>query len=155
LTAKAHGERPGLRALLKLAGLKVTPVRMEILDYLVKAGHPLSHAEIHSALPDMDRVTIYRTLTSFTEADIAHQIQGLDGTWRFCAHERDSEGCPGNHPHFLCESCGRMFCLLDQHMPRVDVREDDIVKSKQFVLYGLCAECAVKPKRGKARERTL
>jgi Fur family ferric uptake transcriptional regulator/Fur family zinc uptake transcriptional regulator len=142
LTAKEHGERPGLRALLKLAGLKVTPVRMEILDYLVEAGHPLSHAEIHSALPGMDRVTIYRTLTAFTETDIAHQIQGPDGSWRFCAHERSFEGCPGNHPHFLCESCGRMVCLLDQHMPRVEVAEGDIVKSKQFVLHGKCSECA-------------
>lgn len=131
----------GLKGILRDAGLKITPVRLEILQFLARAARPLSHADILAHIPHLDRVTLYRTLASFADADIAHQVQGLDGTWRFCAHARRGERCPGNHPHFLCTSCGRMVCLLDQRMPRVDVPEGYGVEGKQFVVYGICEEC--------------
>ena len=35
-----------------------------------------------------------------------------------------------------------MSCLLDQTMPFVEVPEDTVVEAKQFVVYGICAECA-------------
>ena len=130
-----------MKSILKSAKLKVTPPRLAVLSHLIEAGRPLSHTEIHEQMPDMDRVTLYRTLTAFVESDIAHQVQGLDGMWRFCAHSRGAGGCPGNHPHFLCTVCGRMTCLLDQSMPRVGVPEGCRVDGKQLVAYGTCAEC--------------
>jgi Fur family ferric uptake transcriptional regulator/Fur family zinc uptake transcriptional regulator len=133
-----------LKALLRRTGIKVTPIRLEVLGYLLNTGQPVSHADVQSALPLLDRVTIYRTLASFVESGIAHQVQGRDGMWHFCAHDPDSSGCPGNHPHFLCTSCGKMICLLDQRMPRVSVTEGNVVEGKQFVAYGLCQECAAK-----------
>jgi Fur family ferric uptake transcriptional regulator/Fur family zinc uptake transcriptional regulator len=138
-----------LRAMLRGAGVKVTPIRLEILDYLLNTAQPLSHADVQSALPTLDRVTIYRTLSAFVSSGIAHQVQGLDGMWHFCAHDPDVSGCPGDHPHFLCTSCGKMICLLGQNLPRIDVQEGNIVEGKQFVAYGLCPECAKKAKRAK------
>ena len=35
-----------------------------------------------------------------------------------------------------------MSCLLDQTMPFVEVPEYTVVEAKQFVVYGICAECA-------------
>jgi Fur family ferric uptake transcriptional regulator/Fur family zinc uptake transcriptional regulator len=139
--AKIHDNADLMREALKAAGLKVTPPRLEVFGCLLEAGRPLSHAEIQSGLPDLDRVTLYRTLSSFVGADIAHQVQGLDGMWRFCAHHREGVGCPGNHPHFLCASCGAMTCLTDQSLPRVEVGPGFEVSGKQFVAYGLCVDC--------------
>jgi Fur family ferric uptake transcriptional regulator/Fur family zinc uptake transcriptional regulator len=133
-----------LGAMLKSAGLKTTPPRLDVLKRLVEAGRPVSHSELRDAMPEMDRVTLYRTLFAFVEADIAHQVQGLDGTWRFCSHERGVAGCPGNHPHFLCVSCGMMVCLTDQELPRIQTPEGYTVQGKQLVAYGKCPECAVK-----------
>ena len=76
-------------------------------------------------------------------------MQGIDGVWRFCAHGEGADGCPGDHPHFLCLECGRMFCLADQKMPRVKVPAGVEVEGKQFVVYGRCAECAVQKKTGR------
>jgi Fur family ferric uptake transcriptional regulator/Fur family zinc uptake transcriptional regulator len=145
----AESRNDALRAILRGAGVKVTPIRLEVLDYLLKTGQPLSHTDVQSAFPMLDRVTIYRTLASFVSAGIAHQVQGLDGVWHFCAHDPDVSGCPGNHPHFLCMSCGKMICLLSQNMPRIDVTEGNIVSGKQFVAYGLCHECAKHAKNAK------
>jgi Fur family ferric uptake transcriptional regulator/Fur family zinc uptake transcriptional regulator len=102
----------------------------------------MAHAEIQDALPDMDRVTLYRTLANFVAKEVAHQVQGPDGAWRFCAHPPDTKGCPGNHPHFLCSSCGKMICLTDQSLARVSVPDGYAVCGKQTVVYGKCSNCA-------------
>lgn len=130
-----------IKSILRSASLKVTPPRVSVLSYLIEEGRPLSHTEIQEKMPEMDRVTLYRTLSAFVDADIAHQVQGLDGMWRFCAHERKQGVCPGNHPHFLCARCGTMVCLLDQEMPRVDVPAGCGVTGKQLVVYGTCSAC--------------
>lgn len=142
-----------LESTIREAGLKVTPVRLEILNFLTGSGRPVSHSEVLSSLPHLDRVTIYRTLSSFVEADIAHQVQGLDGMWRFCAHSKEEGSCPGDHPHFLCTSCGRMTCLLGQSMPRVGVPAGYGVEGKQFVVYGKCENCIGKDERSSDHRR--
>ena len=131
-----------LRKTLRTAGLNVPPLRIKVLGHLMDAARPLSHSEIQVIMPDIDRVTLYRTLSAFVNADIAHQVQCLDGMWRFCAHIRDGCECPGNHPHFLCLSCGMMVCLTWQAMPRIDVPDGCAVNGKQMVVYGKCQNCA-------------
>jgi Fur family ferric uptake transcriptional regulator/Fur family zinc uptake transcriptional regulator len=130
--------------LLRYYGLRVTKSRTDILKFLLDASRPLAHWEIQEALPELDRVTLYRTLSFFVENGAAHQVQGPDGAWRFCAHSPDQKNCPGNHPHFLCESCGKMICLADQRLVRVAVPDDYEVRGKQFVVYGKCSACAKK-----------
>lgn len=128
--------------ILSGAGLRVTRQRETVLSLLLERGEPMSHAEINSALAEpLDKVTLYRTLQALEAADIVHQVQGPDGAWRFCAHDMGTKGCPGGHPHFLCLACGRMTCLKDQEIPRVEVPEGVRVEGKQLVVYGRCAEC--------------
>lgn len=128
--------------ILGAAGLRATHQRKVVLSLLVEKGSPLSHSEISSILTEpLDKVTLYRTLQTLTSAGIVHQVQGLDGVWRFCAHDPDTEGCPGDHPHFLCLHCGKMFCFTDQRLPRIEVPEGMLVEGKQLVVYGCCSEC--------------
>jgi Fur family ferric uptake transcriptional regulator/Fur family zinc uptake transcriptional regulator len=129
-------------ALLRSSGLRVTRQREEILRFLIEKGRPLSHAEVQDAIPELDRVTLYRTLTCFVEKEVAHQVQGPDGAWRFCAHPPKQDACPGNHPHFLCSACGKMTCLTDQKLARVELPEGYEVEGKQFVVYGKCSGCS-------------
>ncbi|MDL2298014.1 transcriptional repressor [Synergistaceae bacterium OttesenSCG-928-D05] len=129
--------------ILSESGLRATKQRVVVLELLIKKGSPLSHSEISSMLAEpLDKVTLYRTLQTLQSAGIVHQVQGLDGVWRFCAHDQGMEGCPGDHPHFLCLHCGKMVCLPEQHMPRVEVPKGIKVEGKQLVVYGCCAECA-------------
>jgi Fur family ferric uptake transcriptional regulator len=135
--------------LLRQAGKKVTPARLEVLNSLIRLGCLISQADL-SRLPQLkrcDRVTLYRTLNVLRKSGLVHAVQGTDGTWRFCAHKLDGAGCPGNHPHFLCLSCGRMDCLIGQKMPRIEVPLNVKVQGKQFVVYGQCADCALRGKR--------
>ncbi len=134
--------------ILILKNIRPTPVRRDILELLYSEACPLTAGEIISLQKSKaaDRVTIYRTLYTLAEGGLVHQVQGLDGAWRFCAHPPAKHGCPGNHPHFLCRECGSMRCLTEQRLPRVEVPADVEVKGKQLVVYGLCKACARKEK---------
>ncbi|MBN2051664.1 MAG: transcriptional repressor [Spirochaetales bacterium] len=140
--------------LLKKAKLRRNELRTNLLLFLMNQAKPLSHSEIldHNLFKNLDRVTIYRTLTKFQEAKLLHVIEGIDGIRRYCAHDPGQLGCPGNHPHFFCEGCLTMTCLTDQRMPRVDVEEGALVRGKQLVVYGLCPDCAKKSPIGKIRQ---
>lgn len=129
--------------ILAHAKLRATWQRKAVLELLLEKGCPMSHGEVSAALTEsLDRVTLYRTLQALTDAAIVHQVQGLDGAWRFCAHDTEASGCPGGHPHFLCVSCGRMTCLTDQPLQHIEMPAGVEVKGKQLVVYGRCANCA-------------
>ncbi|MDR1977378.1 MAG: transcriptional repressor [Synergistaceae bacterium] len=116
-----------LASFLGEKGVRATPLRLRVLEILMEKGDPLSHTEIFERSAQAggapDRVTLYRTLAAFADSRIVHQILGTDGTLRFCMHDPFRPGCPGNHPHFLCRICGRMICLSDQALPRVEIPE--------------------------------
>lgn len=134
--------------LLRQAGARATPVRLQVLDCLIGKGYPISHPDLAKLpeLEDYDRVTLYRTLNLLRKAGLVHAVQGMDGAWRFCAHKPDVEGCPGNHPHFLCLSCGCMICLIRQRLPHIEISADMMVQGKQLVVYGRCSVCALREK---------
>jgi len=136
--------------ILTLKNIRPTQARRQILELLYREACPLTAGEIIALQKGKaaDRVTIYRTLYTLAECGLVHQVQGLDGAWRFCAHPPAKHGCPGNHPHFLCRECGRMICLTKQKLSWVEVPADVEVKGKQLVIYGFCSSCARKKKRG-------
>ena len=69
-------------------GLRATPFREELLSLLRAEGLPLSHQEIQGRFREkVDRVTLYRNLELLRTHGLVHQVQGLDGAWRFCAHD--------------------------------------------------------------------
>ena len=129
------------------ARLRPTEARLSVLRTLFGAGRPMTHGEVQERLDEAtDRVTLYRTLATLERAGLVHRVQGTDGAWRFCAHRPDVEGCPGDHPHFLCLDCGLMICLTGQSLPHVDVPQGCSVAGKQLVVYGLCPTCRAEGK---------
>ena len=131
-------------ALLKLNGVRPTPLRKETLSLLLEAAEPLALKDLseHFTGKRPDRVSLYRTLSLLEQKGIVHKVMGADGAWRYCAHSPEDEGCPGNHAHFLCLACGRMICLPEQHIPLIDLPGGYVVEGKQLMAYGRCCECA-------------
>ncbi len=129
--------------LLRASGLRSTRTRRLVLEVLDAVDRPLSHQEIaeHPDTCDLDRVTLYRTLTTLQKAGLIHRVQGADGTWRFCGHRTPQGQCGGDHIHFLCVDCNRMSCLPDQPLPWVEEPEGAEVIGKQLVVHGRCARC--------------
>ncbi|MBN1656474.1 MAG: transcriptional repressor [Deltaproteobacteria bacterium] len=129
--------------LLHAAGIRKTKAREIVLQVLKESDRPLSHQEIADLEQTrvLDRVTLYRTLTTLQKAGLLHRVQGVDGVWRFRGHQTHSGRCGGNHIHFLCLKCSQMSCLPEQPLPWIKEPDGAEVFGKQLVVYGRCARC--------------
>jgi len=126
------------------AGIRSTKARAQVLAAILSAGRSLSHPELAGLLPDLDRVTVFRSLKALKASGLLHGIQGLDGILRYVANPVGRKGCPGRHPHFLCLECGAMSCLSEQKLPHVRVPVGAEVAGKQYLVYGICPRCSAK-----------
>ena len=106
-----------VRAQIRGAGLRCTAARLAVMQYLMSASGPLTHAEVSEAVVPangFDRATIYRNLTELTEAGLVSRVELGDHVWRFELKRAGHDHARGeDHPHFLCTTCGEVSCLDD------------------------------------------
>ena len=77
-------------SILKRSGLSITEGRKKILDLFLGKEGALAHSDIEKNTDAaFDRVTVYRTLQSFVEKGIIHQIPTTDNSvlYALCRHE--------------------------------------------------------------------
>ncbi|MFZ6726669.1 Fur family transcriptional regulator [Undibacterium sp. MH2W] len=145
-------------ALLLANGVRATGARSQVLMVLLDSKRALSHLEVQSALPEMDRVTLYRALDCLTDAGIAHKISGDDRVFRYSTGSESTSGgsvagAQHAHAHFKCTRCTRVFCLDDERHPellyqqwqtRLQAALGPGFQSQEIELTikGWCAECA-------------
>jgi Fur family transcriptional regulator, ferric uptake regulator len=133
--------------LLKSINMSVTDSRRQILDlFLGKKGDALKHSDIEKSLEGLDRVTIYRTLQTFSEKGIIHSIPASDGSARYAlCHGHCSEGHHhDNHVHFHCQECGTTQCLDDVMIPFVKLPRGFLSETIEMVITGYCNNCSEK-----------
>jgi Fur family ferric uptake transcriptional regulator len=105
-----------VQARIRGVGLRCTAARVAVLQYLISATGPLTHAEVSEAVgpsKGFDRATIYRNLTELTEAGLASRVELGDHVWRFEAKRAGGGHKGDDHPHFVCTTCGEVSCLDD------------------------------------------
>lgn len=107
-----------LKTRLRDAGLRATASRIAVLECMIAAHGPLTHADVCEKLADagFDRATVYRNLADLTDAGLMRRSDLGDHLWRF---ELKAEGAHEDHaadeihPHFVCTECGNVACLPD------------------------------------------
>lgn len=103
-----------------------------------------SLADLEDALPTLDRSTLFRTLTLFSEAHLLHDIDDGTGSQKYCVcHVDDTRHCMG-HVHLTCRNCHRTFCLTHVTIPSVALPAGFMPEQTEYVVKGLCADCAKK-----------
>jgi len=126
--------------LLRAAGVKVTPGRVRVLEALLAAAQPLSHADLEARLPDADRVTLYRVLDSLVACGLALKAVDARGVFRFSASAARREH--GGHVHFRCTDCGGVFCLKAAPPPPPKLPRGFRLAEVEYDVRGVCASCA-------------
>lgn len=157
LSKKAHSHSHSERAetLLRTQGLKVTECRLLVLRSLLDRHKPSTAQELLEDLSPhgLDQVTVYRTLTTLVENQIAQQVSTIDGSRRFEVHA--CEGCRVDHPHLQCRACGALECLEQRVLPTLMIPTQVggyAIDEARLYLLGRCPKC----QKGKAsRSRTL
>ena len=130
--------------ILKRNGLSVTGSRKKILELFLDAQGALAHADIeNNAAVSFDRVTVYRTLQTFVEKGIIHQIPTTDNSilYALCKHNCEQGHHHDNHVHFICNICDKTFCLDDVTVPDVKLPTGFTPSQAAMVVTGVCIDC--------------
>ncbi|HEX8324492.1 MAG TPA: transcriptional repressor [Tepidisphaeraceae bacterium] len=132
--------------LLQAAGLRVTPVRQGVLTVLGRSKSPLDVPALLESLPGgTDAVTVYRTLNTFVRKKLVHRVRGEERSWRYALGQA-REGPEHQHPHFVCEQCGRVECLSASEVPPTLTRALKVdrgyaVSYTEVIVHGQCVRC--------------
>ena len=130
--------------ILKKNGLSVTDGRKKILDLFLDAEGALAHADIEKQTDAaFDRVTVYRTLQTFVDKGIIHQIPTTDNSilYALCKHNCEAGHHHDNHVHFICNNCSKTICLDDVTVPEVKLPKGFKPTQSAMVVTGICDEC--------------
>ncbi|GEN57983.1 peroxide operon regulator [Halolactibacillus alkaliphilus] len=130
---------------LKSSGVRITPQRHAVLEYLIEAEiHPTAD-DIYKALegkfPNMSVATVYNNLRVFKDIGLVKELTYGDASSRFDYNTT-------KHYHVICESCGK---IVDFHYPSLDEVEalaETVtgfqVSHHRMEIYGVCPDCKVK-----------
>jgi len=130
--------------LLASHDIKPTANRIVVARTLAAAERPMSLSELEYKILSIDKSGIFRTLTLFREHHLVHVLEdGGDGVrYELCyshdGHHEDDD----QHVHFYCERCHRTFCLADTPIPSVTLPEGYESQSINYMVKGLCPDCA-------------
>ena len=129
--------------ILSESRLSKTPHRISVLEVLIRAERLLSAAEIADVMDrtkGINKVTIYRMLTTFKRAGIVREIATQQGVKHYeiaCRHNPV-------HPHFYCVKCRTLACLSEIDSPAYqkwlkgfDFEADCV----SIHISGVCAQC--------------
>ncbi|WP_233711020.1 peroxide-responsive transcriptional repressor PerR [Lederbergia citrisecunda] len=127
---------------LKETGVRITPQRHAILEYLIQSmSHPTAddiYKSLEGKFPNMSVATVYNNLRVFREAGLVKELTYGDASSRF-------DYVTSDHYHIICESCGK---IVDFHYPGLDEVEQLAssvtgfrVGHHRMEIYGICPEC--------------
>ncbi len=127
---------------LKNSGVRITPQRHAVLEYLMQSMHHPTADDIYRALegkfPNMSVATVYNNLRVFQEIGLVRELTYGDSSSRF-------DWNTSEHYHIICNSCGK---IVDFHYPSLDEVEQLAeqvtgfnVTHHRMEVYGTCEEC--------------
>ena len=131
--------------LLQEHDLRVTASRIRALKIFIDNEHALSQPDLEKSLGDeFDRVTLYRTLTSFLEKGLIHKVPDDAGAARyaFCSHDCTTQAHQDEHIHFKCNICGNTNCLDELPFPHFKEPEGYTFTQTNILIQGICKSCA-------------
>lgn len=128
--------------------IRPTANRLIVLKTLLQAGEAMSLRDLDTRILTMDRSSIFRVLQVLSEHRLLHEIDDGSGSmkYEYCSdHELESgHHHDDEHVHFYCERCQHTFCLQQTPIPQVSLPEGYSARFTNFVIHGICADCAGK-----------
>ena len=123
-------------------GLSMTPQRLAIYKALIEStDHPSAENifnRIRASFPDIAIDTVYRTLSTFSEIEVIHVVEGYGEAKRY---DPDTEP----HHHFRCTRCNKIVDLYRDSFGKLKIphriKKKYNVSNVKVVLEGACGDC--------------
>lgn len=123
--------------------IKPTAVRLLILRAMLNSSQAFNLSDLEADLDAVDKSTLFRTINLFREHLLIHSIDDGSGSMKYSVCG-DSCMCSIDdlHVHFNCTRCCKTFCLESISIPSVQLPENFVLESVNFVMKGLCDHCS-------------
>ncbi len=130
---------------LEARGIKPTAMRILILRTMMQTRQAMSLIDIVDMLVTAEKSTVSRTLALFLSHHLVHSIDDGSGALKYAVCS-DSCSCDVDdlHVHFFCTHCQRTLCLRGLPVPVVHLPEGFSLDSVNYVMKGVCSDCAHK-----------
>ncbi len=131
-------------SLLKKYGLRITDIRIIILELFKSSEVALSEQNIEKQLTTTcDRVTVYRTLKSFLDKGLVHKVldEGNIVKYALCGSHCEEDKHHHEHVHFKCNTCGATICLENIPIQKVNLPEGFEQEESNLLVLGTCKNC--------------
>ncbi|RZK76351.1 MAG: transcriptional repressor [Pedobacter sp.] len=128
---------------LRAHGLKNTKQRQIVLEELAKVNSAISQPELEKKVGNaMDRVTLYRILSTFQEKGIVHSVMDQNGTNNYasCSPSCKEGHHHDDHLHFNCTNCSKIYCL-DVKIPAIKMPAGFTAQTINTIASGICVNC--------------
>lgn len=127
---------------LQHAGVRVTAVRLLVWRTICRGFAGIFNlADLEEALPTVDKSTLFRTLTLFSDSHLIDAIDDGSGSQKYCLRSVDDPLSGVRHVHFSCRVCHRTVCLTDITLPEVALPEGYAAEDIEYVVKGVCPKC--------------
>lgn len=132
---------------LKESGVRITPQRHAILEYLISSkSHPTAdeiYKSLASEFPNMSVATVYNNLRVFLGVKLIKELTYGDVSSRFDFVTHD-------HYHIICDECGKIVDFHHPGLEEVEYLASHVtgfeVNSHRLEVYGVCPTCAASEK---------
>jgi len=127
---------------LKESGVRITPQRHAVLEYLLTSMiHPTAD-EIYKALeskfPSMSVATVYNNLRVLREVGLVRELTYGDSSSRFDCNTQE-------HYHIICNDCGKIVDFQYPSFNEVESLAEQVtgfnVSHHRLEVYGTCPDC--------------
>ena len=132
--------------ILTAKGIQPTAMRLLVLEYLYRQPSAVNLQKLETDFYHADRTTLYRTLKTFEEKGLVHQIKDGSETTKYalCADACSDGEHYDLHLHFHCTKCGETTCLPKTKIPEVALPANFRVTEINLVAKGICDNCQTK-----------
>ncbi len=130
---------------LEARGIRPTAVRLLVLRAMLNYPQAFNLSNLEDVLDTVDKSTLFRTITLFHKQHLIHSIDDGSGSIKYSVCSSDCMcRIKDLHAHFSCNECHRTFCMENVRIPSVELPQNFILSSINFVLKGLCDECNIR-----------
>lgn len=133
-----------IERLLQKSGIRPTAMRILIYRFLLDNESAKTLTDIENYFDQAERTTLYRTIKTFEDNGIVHQIDDGTGMAKYALCE---EGCNCEietdlHLHFHCNICDETICLTDHKIPQINLPNGFVAEDANLVIKGICDKCS-------------
>ncbi|MBN8726213.1 MAG: transcriptional repressor [Xanthomonadales bacterium] len=132
-------------------GLRLTPLRLRVLELIADAAKPVKAYDLLDRLKDEHSgaapPTVYRALDFLLENRFIHKLESINA-FVGCHHPNEVHQVP----FLICDRCTNAIEICDERVSRLlneQARERGfIARAQTLEVHGLCAACAKAPQAG-------